>query len=890
MSAPVPSEAVVEQASARTRFAQLIYTSYDDGSAGGGWRVKAETGELTPDERQALTSRIVTRFDVGEPLPSYPTAEQIARRPARLAYAPLTEDAAGYWHTVDAGNDGTGRPGNVMAHVVLDRSVRAPSSLRPIQVWGSPNWLRPFSAPEVAAATLTVADLPGPSEDTSVAEIVTFLTGTRVDRQSVFRVLLDAVYAAIAGGPGIMLITHDLRTGPRWIAALSYFMSPSTARLFSFSTHDDPSLAVSDLRRGTHFVVVSEDAAKKAAGEQWAVVDDAEEPGIGEVGSTHRTAKGDVAVTGWSVLAEGVLESDETAMRVLASQDAIAAEIGDHGLSPAWPLALAVRRDPALAEYHADADLIIADDQPHHASAVEWIAQTVAAAVARTAPDNADDALERLVRAERRNTGTLTAARQLLQTALVDPQWLSFGPVDSVPAAKIVVDDVHKLQPLVVAAVHSLRAHDSDGLERLRVSLRIADLLGRLCRPGPELDHALEPVHQQVAEDAASLAGIAPSSAMYGDPAIGVATRELVLRPAVARLAAPSLYSIDARAWAWLFGDATPTPVIPDNPRADDRVLMAHYIRAVLGGPLRPAPGQLVNQLAADAAFLALDAEGLGDEDCRALVNAISAVSVLHSADISRMFAGWPQRVSPRLACAPALYEPVPVELLTALAARPDAEHDTASDRIAVTAARLRVLRHIPPPWTDGELMQALTDAAAILGRHVSIEHIPMVDPDLVEVLGVAFVVGEIRGEPWADARSSEGRALSQRLAGHSAGMVDMLTELTRCDSVEVEWFVSQGLLQRIDGVLDTAPLVADSHAEGAVVFDGVVAKLVELNAYTGPTDVPGLRDSAWKYVRKLSAERAERFFDGYERAARDWLQDSRIGGDNGMRTYGPNV
>lgn len=116
------------------RYAQLTYTSYDDGSGRGGWQVKQETGGLDAVEQQSLTARILTRFDLLPVMPDFPTPEQTAARPARLSYAPLPAVGAGhaaYWHTVDAGRDASGRPGNVFAHVVLDRDVSAPSPVRP---------------------------------------------------------------------------------------------------------------------------------------------------------------------------------------------------------------------------------------------------------------------------------------------------------------------------------------------------------------------------------------------------------------------------------------------------------------------------------------------------------------------------------------------------------------------------------------------------------------------------------------------------------------------------------------------------------------------------------------------------------------------------------------
>ncbi len=880
MSTRLPGDPMAD----RPQFAQLIYTSYDDGSSAGGWRVKAETGGLNSAERQALTSRIVTRFDVGDPLPAYPTPDEIARRPARLAYTPLPDEAAGYWHTVDAGTDGTGRPGNVMAHVVLDRNVTTPSSLRPIQLWGSRNWLRPFGAAEVAAATLTDADMPAPTTDTSVASIVGFLTGAAVDRQSVFRVLLDAVYAAMSGGPGIVLATHDLSIGAKWIAAVSYLMSPGTARRFSWCTHDDPKLAVTDLRRGTNLVIVAADVADQVAGGQWVLIDDAEEPGIGELGSTHRTSGGDVTVTGWSVLAEGVLESAQTATRLIAAQDAVAAAVGDRGLSPAWPLAVAVRSDPELSEYHSDANHLVADDQPAHSDAAPWVAEVVEEAVAATAGATAEDSLIGLIRAHGRGIGVAGAARRLLQTALADQPWLARGPVAEVPSVNLV--DVEPFTTLVDDAVADLsEGRQGDSCPSvLPKAIRVDELLRRLCVDGPELQRVVAPLHAQIARSIGDLTDVAVVRTLRADAAITIASRERLLRPAVAQLPPSALFAMEAESWAWLFGDDYPKPVIPANPDPHDHIPMAHYIRATFAREDRVAVDADAIRLAADGAFMALDAADLGDDDCRRLVDAIASASRIDPADLAVMYARWPDRISTGAAVASIYYQPVPAELVTLIATRAERETDTTMDRAARTGARLRALRYVPPPWTSEHLQFALADAHLAYTEYLSADHIADLADDVAEVVGTAFVIAQIRGEQWADARTKRARALAQRLRHRSAALTETLVGLTTAGLLDVGWFVGYALLQRIEG-LDTPSLLPDDGGRPQLV-DAVVTGLLERQGYSGATDIAGLRDYGWIHVRAMDAAQAERYFGGYARAARDWLQDNRIGGEHGLRGF----
>ena len=84
MSAPQHDIALAAPALGAPRYGQLLYTSFDDGSGvGGGWQVKSESGALSGEERQQLTARVATGFDVGPGLPQFPTPDQIAARPAR---------------------------------------------------------------------------------------------------------------------------------------------------------------------------------------------------------------------------------------------------------------------------------------------------------------------------------------------------------------------------------------------------------------------------------------------------------------------------------------------------------------------------------------------------------------------------------------------------------------------------------------------------------------------------------------------------------------------------------------------------------------------------------------------------------------------------------------
>lgn len=833
---PVRAGAGVE----RPRYAQLFYTSWDDGSgSGGGWQVKEEVGELTRSERDELTARVVTRFDVGEPLPTFPTPDQIAVRPARLSYGRVGKDAGGYWHTVDAGKDATGRPGNVAAHAVLDRQLDAVSAHRPIQLWGSPEWLRPYGATEVTAAVLPHVDHPAANPAIIADAVVAFLTATMA-RLSVFRVLLDAVAAALSGGRRVVVATTDLDSGVHWIAALSFFMSPGTARRLWWSTYDDPSLAVVDLRRGVHLVVVGRDRVAELPTGPWVVLDETAEPGLGALGGTHPGTE--IVVTAWSVLAEGVLADEMSAARLLADQDRVAAEVGDVGLSPVWPLAIAVRCDEELSEFHRDADQVIVDEAPRQPISSEWISAVVTRSTAATAPTTAAEAYRRLVAAHERGYGVAGAARRLLQIALSDPGWLTSAEFDDVPQVSAVeIAEAPQLTP--------------------DTALRAAELVTRLGVPGAELRAAQQAMSEQMRH---WLPG-----ALIPDTAIGAATLEDVLRPAVATLPAEVLDGLSLPLWRWLFGDGSDgLPAVAPNPREFDRALVPRYAIAALDDPewRTTASPQQAAQLATDAIFLALDADGFTDEQCRVLVSRLTHHVVLPATDLQRIFTEWPSRVVPGIAVSCIYFEPASADFLELVARL--GEKSGGWDWPTVAAARLRALTRAAAPWLPDELAEASRCAPVVLAN-IRREHLRSLAPDLADILVALIVADRSRGVTTDDPFGIADELVSLRV-NHS-GAVEYLGDLAAVGVLDVDWLFGQALLARI------ASAIPELNLDTGGVWAGTVAAKLS-GRRRGPSTVAEVRDACWPHIRGLSAEAAEAFFAGYADVAREWLSDNGTG------------
>lgn len=350
------------------RFGQLAYTSFDrPGGAGGGWQVKQTTGDLTPEETQRLASAVKTVFPLVEPLPDYPSEQQLNAVPRRLEYrrwgGPDTS-AAGYWHTAPAGADSTGRPGNVFAHVLLDREPDAGPRLRPIQRWGSRNWLRPFGAAAVGRAALP-ADPPGAAEIVTRDSVVAFALDTDTWRLGTLLGLLDAVAAALDGGAPVVLGAVSVDSAAQWIGLVSFLMSPGTAATFNFSTFDRADQLGAAQHAIAHLAAVPVgDVDRVPSG--FVIIDETATLSLGELGGdAHRTATGQaIDVTPWSVMAQEALLDARSALAVLDSLDRHAAQTDDRGLHPAWPLAVTIAADGAFAAAHPEARTVLAAHSP----------------------------------------------------------------------------------------------------------------------------------------------------------------------------------------------------------------------------------------------------------------------------------------------------------------------------------------------------------------------------------------------------------------------------------------------------------------------------------------------------------------------------------------------
>lgn len=326
------------------------FTAPGEPGAGGGWRVGQCEGGLSDGEVRQLCGRIPTRLPGTRPVPRYPSAEEVFGLERRMAWtsAPWGGGDRVFWFSTPAGEDGTGRAGNVFTQVYVFREGD-PRPTRPSDLLFSPSLELPFGATEVNAATVAAgAPEPGTLADPE-ALWPWILAPAEVDRMAVLRVLLDCL---AAGRPTVVACPDD--EAAMWIAAVHLATSPRVARDLTFSTLERAGGLADAVRHGIRLLRVPPvDAAAAAAVPGVAVVDTTREPRPGEFGHSATVltdepgAPGaDAAVTAsaWSALADLLLRDPVAATAISRS-----ARETPPGADPAWFLALAALDDPDRA-------------------------------------------------------------------------------------------------------------------------------------------------------------------------------------------------------------------------------------------------------------------------------------------------------------------------------------------------------------------------------------------------------------------------------------------------------------------------------------------------------------------------------------------------------------
>ncbi|WP_135451362.1 hypothetical protein [Mycobacterium sp. DL99] len=804
-----------------TRYGQLAYTSFDAVGTVGGWQVKQTGGDLTPAETQALISGVRTIFRPVGSVPDFPTPEQLEQGPRRLAYRHLG-DGAGFWHTCPAGSDSTGRPGNVFAHVLLDRAPDTHPRSRAIQWWRAPHWLQPYGPAAVARAELP-GELPQLGSAVTKDSVVAFALDPTAWRLATLFALLDAVAAALAGGPPVVLGVHSPDSAAQWIGLVSFLMSPGTAAGLSFSTFDRAE-QVAPHNGQVLSAVPLEDLDVIEPG--MVVISESEPVSMGELGGDpHCTAGGHrIRVTRWSVMSQVVLLDVASARRVLEDIDALSSQVRDDGLHPAWPMAMAVAARPEFADAHVEAHEVIGAHSPSGAlvgsEAAHIIADVFSAVVGVTTAD-----AWRAVQELPDGAGAAFADATYFARAIADDAWLTqSGPIPLGPR----MFHGKPLPSLLRKAIGpALERSQDQGPARL---LRVVDLL---LRAG-------------VADDrlrAALTGGVLPGLADPGVRAlIGAADR--------LSLAAWLLHEGDAEGSAigddvldWL-ADAAPLPEREEL--AGARPWDPVWIRAALRGLRSQRRGpQRTGDLGAQLWWLRTTAPGH--------FAAVAAASVWDPADLLLAIGTEPL---PRMAALRTLVGAADSVALHLLAGKVIEDN---GDNVAVACA---AVRHIEPgEWLHQRYLHTHQSSYVPLWDQVLAGLEPgSVHPDFSVRLLAFALLGVLSGQPYP-------QACNELVAENACGTQAVARVLPLVDSGQLApvTVVAIGLLRT--AVAEATAQVLDPVDQLAGVLAGQVAatmsgadaeSVVVLMAQLSGDSSEGTMRGYRKMVNRLLTRRGE--------------------------------
>ena len=282
----------------------------------------------------------------------------------------------------------------MFAHAVLDRTAEAEPLHRPIQWWRSPRWVCPYGAAAVARAVLP-DEVPGPAAAVTKDSALTFALDTSTWRLATLFGLLDAVAAALDGGPPVVLGVESADAAAQWIGLVSFLMSPGTAARLNFSTFDRADQLAAALQSKQHLTAVPVvDVTAVPAGV--VVIDETATLSLGELGGEpHRTSAGQpIAVTPRSAMAQVVLLEPGSARAVLDDIDRYAAQVEDTALPPAWPMAMAVASAGNYADAHAEARGVIAAHTPRGVDPGSAVGATISGVMTQLVGTRTADAWE----------------------------------------------------------------------------------------------------------------------------------------------------------------------------------------------------------------------------------------------------------------------------------------------------------------------------------------------------------------------------------------------------------------------------------------------------------------------------------------------------------------
>ncbi|MFY2786885.1 hypothetical protein [Rhodococcus sp. MALMAid1271] len=920
-----------------SRFAQLTYSSFDDGTGiSGGWQVKETSGSLSDVESEALRYWVNTTFDLVSPLPQFPTPEDVENFPRRLMYTSLDNGRAGYWHTVPAGADGSGRPGNVFAHTVLDRNVEATDiALRPIELWRSADWLVPYGAGEVASAVLKSATLPRAARSVSRESVIDFLCDPDTWRLGILSVLLDAAAAALDGGAPVVLATDTPDSAALWIGAVSHLTSPGTARTLHWSTFDRASGVATTMGRGVHLIAIpTADLPSMVSTDGIVVLSENEMPSMGDLGgAAHRTEAGStVAVTEWSVIAQGILIEPETAHIVLAALDRVSEELGDSSLHATLSLALAVADTPELHDDVGDeAAAVIARYAPERLRARAALVGPASDLIDRTLGTTASDSWIQLRSVRPDRDGRYSVAAELIMAAYIerslsDSRWLlqpGGVPFPAVPPRSGWMPQ--RLSAAVELFVSNLleksRSANEVSLDEALYSLRAIDLLFRASCVGRGYQNSAAPI----VESTFALAAARPPSPfescedivdklvvrVLSDPELGprfcvefgrlsertseqlvwrlLSFTEVLQRGVIGR-------RLPHQVLEW----SLPVNLVPPqhrsllDPSSDGpsplTILAAELAAWKMGDPIEGARWSDFNLLVLWRVLHQSDNQAVVPPDLGTVFAARLDVDAL-----SRLISAYPGSIPPRYLLPSLALEPWS-DSIRALAlaveegnrisyARPLAQLVPRDDlAVALSSIRLR------PGWPamESQTRQQLQDRALMpLIVEVLKFGAANLTPDVVRTLAALSMVQMLNAGGNAPVPEAAKVVVRAAEVTDRAALVKEFATWVRSEDLKVEWLVESAVLGSDEAPEKKAAMPAerflcslteDVEDRPVSLLDAVVDLLVEDKSYRGPTDSDGVEVGYRKRVSETYGRDADKVFGQYRKFSKKWLDERGLG------------
>lgn len=273
------------------------------GTRQSGWHVTGRSPDMSEQTEDLLVSLIRSQLEPLNPLPNFPTPEELAEAEVRF-YQFATPQGVAIFHTCESGRDALGRP-NTYTHAVLleegdlgaagatsatnapNGAVRVPA-WRSIDAWRAPFWLRPFGADAAREAVLpaevdvlgnqqsarefAAAWLAHPARVRVVAQIAAALEEQRQGAPAPGE-------ASGAAGKVVLVGADSCDEAAGWLCALAYLCTAGASRAINFSTWErlrTPFQAEAIRRSGLDLAFVPRSEVHQAVGSDYAVVIDAQ--------------------------------------------------------------------------------------------------------------------------------------------------------------------------------------------------------------------------------------------------------------------------------------------------------------------------------------------------------------------------------------------------------------------------------------------------------------------------------------------------------------------------------------------------------------------------------------------------------------------------------------